>query len=189
MDYKGNIIFIISHSKFDGSNNHLEFILTEPFLYIPVEFFSIHAIPGIVGFCRNATAFQKISQVIAIPLSQTVDDSASGKFGNRFQNPGITLGLAGLIYHLNIKRISGQWTSGNEDIFSELGLKIRDYTVVGSSCCCQYRNIFRQLMYDFSEISIFKSKIVSPIGNTMRFINYKKANPDIGKPLLHICAE
>ena len=101
MDHKGDISLIIAHSKLNSGDNDLNGIALKQLLDLLVLVLPFIPISGIIGFRRDPILFQKIRQIVTVPLGQAVDNTASGQTVDILKDPGITFRFSRHVEHLD----------------------------------------------------------------------------------------
>ena len=145
---KGNVPLVIAHPQLNSRNNDLQSVGAELFFDFSVQLLPFRTSAGIVCSSRDPVAFQKIRQIVAVSLGQTIYDPAPGELWQILQDPRISLDFPRLVQYLNMQGLSGQRPSGNVYIVPQLLLQIRNHTIIGSGGSSQNGDIGRKCLND-----------------------------------------
>ena len=185
VDDKRNVLLVIAHAELDGRDESFDLIVPERFFRLPVLFLFL-SVPGVIRERGDSVLPQKIRQIIAVSLRQTVNDPASRHPVDVFQDPGVALRFFLQADDLNIQGIPRQRTSGDKDLIAELRLQIIHHAVVRRGRRCQHRNVGGQDAEHLLQPTVFQTEIVSPVGDAVRLIDHEQADPHSRKSRLHI---
>ncbi len=80
-------------------------------------------------------------------------------------------------------------SSGDEDLIAELRLQIGDHPVVCRGGGRKHGNVGGKAAEHLLQAAVFQAKIMSPVGNAVRLVDDKEADPHLRQRLLHVVPE